>query len=451
MDKESLLLNKTLAANKGARLWKEAKKIIPGGNQLLSKRAEMFLPELWPAYYKKAKGCRIWDLEDRMYYDLSQMGVCACILGYADDDVDRKVKEAVDQGTMTTLNCYEEVELAQKLISLHPWAQMARFARTGGEACAVAVRIARAATGKDKVAFCGYHGWHDWYLSANLSEKDNLDGQLLPGLTPAGVPRGLKNTVFPFHYNSLTELENIIKKNGAEIGVIIMEVFRSKEPQAEFLQGARKIAEKTGAVLIFDEITSGFRANAGGIHLKYGVSPDIAVFGKALGNGYPISAIIGKKKFMNAAQESFISSTFWTERIGFVAALATIEKLERASVCETLDMFGGKIRNGLLTKAKAAGIRLKIDGVNPMLHLSYDDSRSAAMQTFITQEMLKRGFLASSIVCVSWALTEEIISEFLGHMGDIYEQLAGILKEERDLNSHLEGPVKHSGFKRLTG
>jgi len=176
------------AKNSGAQLWQEAKKLIPGGNQLLSKRSELFLPEHWPSYYKKAKGCVVWDLDDNQYYDFSTMGVCSCILGYGDHDVDRKVKEAVDNGTMSSLNCWEEVELAKRMISLHPWAQMVRFSRAGGEACAIAIRIARAATGKDKIAFCGYHGWHDWYLCANLSDSKNLDGQLLPGLEPAGVP-----------------------------------------------------------------------------------------------------------------------------------------------------------------------------------------------------------------------------------------------------------------------
>src|SRR3989338_1096085 len=153
--------------NSGSVLWNKAKKLIPGGNQLLSKRSEMFLPDQWPSYYKKAQGIEVWDLDDYHYFDMSIMGMGACVLGYAHPSVNEAVKKAVEMGSMCTLNCYEEVELAEKLIELHPWSQMVRFARTGGEACAIAVRIARAASQRDKIAFCGYHGWHDWYLSSN--------------------------------------------------------------------------------------------------------------------------------------------------------------------------------------------------------------------------------------------------------------------------------------------
>jgi len=177
---------------KSQELYRKAKKIIPGGTQLLSKRPEMFLPELWPAYYDKAKGCEVWDLDGKKYIDMSTMGVGSCILGYADDDVNKAVKSAVDRGNMCTLNAPEEVELAELLLKLHPWAEMVRYARTGGESMMIAVRIARAKSGKDTVLFCGYHGWHDWYLSSNLADEKSLDGHLLPGLNPLGVPRALK-------------------------------------------------------------------------------------------------------------------------------------------------------------------------------------------------------------------------------------------------------------------
>ena len=163
-------MKKNFKNSKGQKLLKVAKKIIPGGNQLLSKRSEIFLPDLWPSYYTKAKGCELWDLEKNRFYDFAGMGVTTCILGYADKDVNSAVTKAVKNSTMTTLNTYEEVELAEKLIDLHKWAEQVRFARTGGEACSIAIRLARAATGKDKILFCGYHGWHDWYLSANIKQ-----------------------------------------------------------------------------------------------------------------------------------------------------------------------------------------------------------------------------------------------------------------------------------------
>ena len=296
----------------GQKLWEKAKQIIPGGNQLLSKRAELFLPGLWPAYYKKAKGCEIWDLDDNHYYDFAWMGVTACVLGYADDDVDTTVKNAIDLGSMGTLNSYEEVQLAEKLVELHPWADMARFSRTGGEACAIAIRIARAASGKDHVAFCGYHGWHDWYLSANLSHEKNLDSQLLPGLDTQGVPRELTGTTHPFYYNNIDSFNQVMSKYGDEIGVIIMEPQRGIPPKDDFLRKIRETASRKNMVLVFDEVSSGFHNNLGGIHLTLDVQPDIAIFAKAMGNGYPISAVIGRREVMDVAQDTFISSTMWT-------------------------------------------------------------------------------------------------------------------------------------------
>ncbi|MBZ0305533.1 MAG: aminotransferase class III-fold pyridoxal phosphate-dependent enzyme, partial [Anaerolineae bacterium] len=183
---QHIFRNEGATMGTGQKLWKRAKQIIPGGNMLLSKRAEMFLPELWPAYFSKAKGCKVWDLDGNEYIDMSIMGIGTNILGYGHQDVDDAVRKTIDAGNMSTLNCPEEVYLAEKLIELHPWADMVRLARSGGEANAIAIRIARAASGKDKVAICGYHGWHDWYLSANLGDDKNLAGHLLPGLEPKG-------------------------------------------------------------------------------------------------------------------------------------------------------------------------------------------------------------------------------------------------------------------------
>jgi glutamate-1-semialdehyde 2,1-aminomutase len=434
---------------KGQQLWQKAKKLIPGANQLLSKRAEKFLPGFWPAYFSKAKGCEVWDLDGNHYYDFAQMGVGSCILGYADDDVNAAVIDAIQKGSMCSLNCYEEVELAEKLISLHSWADMARFARTGGEACAVAVRIARAVSGKSKAAFCGYHGWHDWYLSANLGDASNLDGQLLPGLDPLGVPRQLKDTALPFNYNKLYELETLVDKYPNEIGVIIMEPRRERGPATGFLEGVRKIADRIGAVLIFDEVTSGFRINLGGIHLTYGVEPDIAVFGKALGNGFPISAIIGRRNVMDCAQDSFISSTMWTERIGFVAALATIKKMEENNVPKFLIHYGERINEGWRKLAKKHSLKIYINGIPPLTHISFEAETPLAVQTLYTQEMLARGYLLGAAVYTTYAYSDEIIDRFIADSDRVF----GLIKdamENGDVEKHLKGNVIQAGFKRLT-
>jgi len=438
-----------MVCNKGPELWKKAKTIIPGGNQLLSKRSEKFLPGLWPSYYAKAKGCEVWDLDGNHYYDFAQMGVGACVLGYADDEVDAAVMNAILNGGMCSLNCPEEVELAEKLISLHPWAEMARFARTGGEACAVAVRIARAASGKSKVAFCGYHGWHDWYLAANLGDSSNLDGQLLPGLDPLGVPRELQETNIPFNYNKLDELEAIIDKYPTQIGVIIMEPERGMSPAPGFLEGVRNIATKIGAVLIFDEVTSGFRMNIGGIHLIRGVNPDIAVFGKALGNGYPISAIIGNRAVMEYAQSSFISSTFWMERIGFTAGLATIKKMEDHKVQKRLIDYGNLINDGWTTLAQKHSVDIHISGIPPLTHIAFKADEPLTVQTLYTQEMLERGFLLGAAVYTTYAYSNEVIKEFR-EKSEMVFRLLRIAIDSGKFQTYLKGEIAHAGFKRLT-
>ncbi|MEK9153154.1 MAG: aminotransferase class III-fold pyridoxal phosphate-dependent enzyme [Patescibacteria group bacterium] len=438
-----------MKSKKGIELWKKAKKIIPGGNQLLSKRAEMFLPDQWPAYYSKAKGIEVWDLDGNKYLDFTNMAVGACILGYADPDVNKAVKKVVDGGSVSTLNPPEEVELAEMLCRLHPWAEMARYARTGGEAMVVAVRIARAASGKDKVAFCGYHGWHDWYLSANLAKDKNLDGHLLAGLEPRGVPRGLQGTALPFTYNHPEELEKIMSEN-KDIGVIVLEPLRHQEPQNNFLQKVRKIADQKKAVLVFDEISIGWRVNGRGVHMNYNVYPDIAVFGKTISNGYPMAAIIGRKKVMDAAQQTFISSSYWTERIGPVASLATLKKIKEKKVPAHIKRIGKMIGDGWIKLADKHNLRIKIDGPEALITFSFDyDAENQLLRTIFIQEMLKRGFLAGGSVYVSLAHTDSSVKKYLEAVDKVFALLKKGL-EENNLRKILKGPIAHSGFQRLT-
>lgn len=432
---------------KGTKLWKEAKRVIPGGTQLLSKRSEQFLPDQWPSYYRKAKGVEIWGLDGNKYIDMSLMGVGSCILGYADNDVNRAVKKVIDSGSMTTLNSPEEVELTRLLLSLHPWADMVRLARTGGEAMAVAVRIARAYTGRDKIAFCGYHGWHDWYLSANLADSKNLDGQLLPGLEPLGVPRCLKGTALPFNFNKIDELKDIVSKN--EIGVIVMEPIRHYEPIDNFLGKVREIADKIKAVLIFDEITSGWRMNVGGVHKLYNIQPDIAVYAKAISNGFPMAAIVGKGKIMDMAQHSFISSTYWTERTGPAAAIATIKKLQEKNVPSHLCKMGNLIKKGWQEIAKSYDLKINIMGIPPLATFVFDYRQKEVLHTLFTQEMLKRGFLASKAVYVSYSHKEKHIKEYLKNVDEVFKIIKKAMRN-RSVRGLLKGPVAHTGFKRLT-
>ncbi len=432
--------------SKGQELYKRAKRIIPGGTQLLSKRPEQFLPEHWPAYYQSAKGCEVVDLDGNRYLDVCYMGIGANVLGYACDAVDDAVKSAIDRGSMCTLNAPEEVELAEKLLELHPWAQKVRYAKAGGEAMAQAVRIARAYTGRDVVLFCGYHGWHDWYLSANIATEDALSDGLLSGLEPAGVPKGLAGTNIPFHYNDLDEFFELVRKLDGKIAAVVMEPVRNDFPANGFLEKIRKYTQEEGIVLVFDEITAGFRLNYGGSHMALGVYPDLAVFGKALGNGYPVTAIIGRDAVMEAAQGTFISSTFWTERVGFAGAIATLKFYEEQDVAKHLVRAGRRVKAGWTQLALQHKLEIHIGGIDPLAHFSVHGKEAGNVyKTFITQEMLKRGFLASLAFYASYAHTDEVIDQYLQALGEVFDSIARAQKVE-DL---LEGPICQAGFQRL--
>lgn len=432
---------------RGQALWKHAKHRIPGGNMLLSKRAEMFLPEQWPTYFSKASGCTVWDMDGQPYIDVSIMGIGTNTLGYGHQEVDKAVQKVVADGNMSTFNCPEEVYLAEQLCDLHPWSEMVRFARSGGEANAIAIRIARAAVGREAVAFCGYHGWHDWYLAANLGDESRLAGHLLPGLQPNGVPKSLGGTVLPFEYGRLDQLEALI--SGHDIGVIKMEVCRSTNPDIAFLEGVRAIADQHNIVLVFDECTSGFREAFGGLHLKYGVEPDVAVFGKALGNGYAITAVAGRREVMDAAQTSFISSTFWTERIGPAAALATLKVMERIKSWDVITEIGHGIRKRWDNLAGIHGLTIEHWGLAALCGFSFQSGNALAYKTLITQEMLKRGYLAGNSVYVCTEHTDEVLDAYTAALDEVFALIAQCERGDEDVANLLNGPVAHTGFKRL--
>ena len=443
---EHIIRNEGAMMGTGQKLWKRAKRVIPGGNMLLSKRVEMFLPDQWPAYFSKAKGCRVWDMDNREYIDMSIMGIGTNTLGYGHPEVDEAVRKTISAGNMSTFNCPEELYLAEKLVELHPWADMVRFARSGGEANAIAIRIARAATGKDKVAFCGYHGWHDWYLAANLGDEKNLAGHLLPGLEPKGVPASLRDTIYPFNYNRFDELETLV--NHHEIGVIKMEVSRNMGPENSFLEKVRKLATEKHIVLIFDECSSGFRQTFGGLHKLYGVEPDMAMFGKALGNGYAITATIGRREIMEAAQTTFISSTFWTERIGPTAALKTLEVMERIRSWEQITQTGLDITARWQAMAEKHGFTITTSGLPALTRFSFNTPSALAYKTLITQEMLAKGYLAATSVYVCTEHSQKIVTGYFEALEPIFA-LIGECEDGRDVMNLLKGPVCHSDFKRL--
>jgi len=434
-----------LKNSKGVALYNRAKTLIPGGTQLLSKRPEMFAPDVWPAYYSKAKGCRVWDLDGREFIDMSIMAVGACILGYADDDVDDAVVHAVRSGVNSSLNCPEEVELAEALIELHPWFGMVRYARSGGEAMGLAVRIARAHTKRDTVLFSGYHGWNDWYLAANLSDGSGLDGQLMPGLEPNGVPRGLTGTAIPFDANNIESLREKVKGQENKIAAIIIEPARGEDAPAGYLKALRELATEIGAVLLFDEITSGFRMCAGGIHRNYGVYPDIAVFAKSMANGYAMSAILGTEKVMQAAQTTFISSTNWTDRVGPTAALATLKKYRREQVEKRLIETGNRVKGIWHEAAQSHGLEVKVTGLPTLAALSFVISHQTEWNTRFTIEMLRRGFLGFRQFKPSFAHDNYALDAYAVAVNNVFAELASDVEGKK-----LDTPKHHSGFQRLT-
>ena len=454
IDKNSFLFknNQSIERNIGSKistgqkLWSRAKYVIPGGNMLLSKRPEMFLPNLWPVYFSKSKGCYVWDLDGKKYLDMSSMSVGTNSLGYANTKIDNVVKKSINMGNMSSLNCPEEVYLAEKLIKIHSGFDMARFAKTGGEANAIAIRIARAYSKKDNIAICGYHGWHDWYLSANISSKKNLNQHLLSGLSTIGVPKKLKNTVFPFEYNNIEKFYEICNKN--KIGIVKMEVFRNFKPKNNFLKKIRNFCNKKKIVLIFDECTSGFRETFGGLHKKYKVIPDMCILGKALGNGYPITAILGKRDIMQNAQSTFISSTFWSERTGYVAALKTLEEMEKIKSWKKISSLGKIIKKNWAKLAKKSKLKIKIQGLNSIPSFNIESKNWIKYKSYITYVMLKENILASNYIFLSTSHNKKNLKKYFRILKKIFNKLS---KFENKLELEIldKIPKSHTGFQRL--
>ncbi len=424
----------------GINLYNYAKTIIPGGNTLFSKRSELHLPNKWPSYFSKAKEINIWDIKGNKFLDMF-CAVGTSILGYSNDRVKKSVLKNINKGNMTTLNCPEEVFLSKQIVKHHPWASMAKFTRGGGEANAVAIRIARSCTKKKNVAFCGYHGWHDWYLSANLNSKKNLDQHLMPGLNYNGIPKNLKNTSFPFPYNNFEYLKKLIKKK--DIGIIKMEVMRNNKPKEDFLKKIRKICNEKKIILIFDECTSGYREIMGGIHLKFKVNPDLAIFGKALGSGYAINAIIGKKEIMKKAENTFISSTFWGERIGYTAALSSIKEFERLNVFKKIRTNGKFIKLIWADLSKKYNVPIKIMGTDAIPSFEFC-SNHRKRKTFLTQEMLRNKILATNMIYVTIFHTKSNIRKYVKVLDNIFYKIS-----ENKISNILKSKICFQPIKRI--
>lgn len=430
---------------KTLKLWKFAQTIIPGGNGLISKRPERYCKNEWPTFFSKTKGLNVYDLDGKKFIDMAQMGVGAFILGYRNQYVDNAVKKKIDKGIGSTLNSTSEIELAKTILKVDKFADQVKFAKGGGEAMSIAVRLARAYSKNSKIIFSGYHGWHDWYLATNLKNSNNLNKHLLKGLTPLGVPKELMGTALPLEYNNEKELLNLIKNN-KNIAAIVLEGCRFSLPNKNFVTLINKICKKKKICLIIDEITSGWRSTIGGIYKKVGFKPDIIVYGKGIGNGYPISCVVGKKKYMSLSNISFVSSTAWTESVGLVAAKSTIEFFIKNKVNNKILENGKLLILGWKNLAKKYSLKLNTNEYSPLatFNFKYNQRINSKLYYYFSKEMLKYGYLASNSVYVSYCHNKIIIRKYLKYCDIVFNNISKILK----LNmSKL--PSRSDGFKRL--
>lgn len=428
----------------------KAQKYIPGISGLLGKRPDMYLKDgNWPTYYSKAKGVNIWDLDNKKYYDFSMFSAGTSVLGYADNEVNKASIDAIRSGSISTLNPPEDVELAELFIKDHKWAGGVKFARCGGESMSIAIRLARAFTKKDNILFCGYHGWHDWYLAANHKSRGNLDFQLLPGLKPLGVPKGLKGTVIPFRFNNWEDFEKIIKKNIKNAAAIVIEPCREGFPEKKYLLALKEIAKKNKAVLVFDEITSGYRLNSSGAHKLTKVDPDMVIYGKTIANGIPMAAIVGKKNIMDYALKTFVSSVFWTEKVGPASALAFIKKHKRLDVGKKLTIIGKRIKKIWKNAANANNLKIEIFGIDPLASFKIKCENWPAVLTYFIQEMLKLKILTTDKCYANYKHDKKALKIYEKACFKVFKKISNIQKKGRILDE-LEGPPKEMGFNRLT-
>ena len=427
-------------------LWEKAKKIIPGGNGLLSKRPERFLPNGWPTYFGKASGVYIWDLNNKKYIDMTSMGIGTSVLGYNNKFINNFVKSKIDKGINTTLNCPEEYELSKELLKIDKFADQVRFTRGGGEAMSLAVRIVRSKTNKSRIIFSGYHGWHDWYLSSNIENIKNLNNHLLKNIKPLGVPKIYKNSAIPLEFNNINQLNKLSKIRN--LAAIVVEPSRLEKLTKKFVNKLNKICKEKKILLVIDEITSGWRDCKGGIYKKIGLKPDIVIYGKALGNGFAISALVGKKQTMDIAQDTFVSSTAWTERVGFAAGLAVLKFHNKNNVFKHNKMIGKKIKKGWAKLAKKHDLKISINSLDTIINFNFlYKSKNDYLITLFTELMLKENFLANNNIYISFSHSNLIVSKYLKAVDKVFYIIAKSLKNKKTI---LKSKIRKTNYIRVS-
>ena len=431
-------------------LYRRAEALLPGRTQLISRRSSQFAHGNSPIYASRAKGARFVDVDENEYIDWVN-AVGAIILGHADAAVDSAVKAQIDRGSIYTLNSALEIELAELLNTVIPSAEMARYTKGGGEANAVAARIARGVTSRDLILFSGYHGWHDWYQSANYLVNPASGEFPFAGIEPIGVPKELAGTALPFVWGDLPGLRDLLDAHQGDVAAIMMEPMRSQLPPSGYLEGVQALAREHGAVLIFDEVSCGFRPRIGGVQEYLGLTPDMTVLAKAMSNGYPMGAVVGSRAVMEPASRMFISSSYWSDNLGLAASLTTLRELERRNSAQRFEAIGKELSDRLNRALREVGLAGACGGMfwNPVIQLDLpDESLRAPANTIFIQEMARRGIHCNMSFKATLAHTQEDIERTADCAAEAFAIIKGGL-ESGDLLTLLDSDLTQEPFRRL--
>jgi len=405
----------TKVYSKSGALLKRSLNVIPTGSQTFSKSYLQYPENASPLFLSRGEGGRVWDVDGNQFVDLVN-GLMPVVLGYKDKGVDAAIKQQLENGISFSLSTELEVELAELLVEIIPCAEMVRFGKNGSDATTAAIRLARAYTKKDRIAVCGYHGWHDWYVATTSRSL--------------GVPKSVCELSHRFEYNNIDSLHQLFRSHPGEFAAVIMEPMNAVEPEPGFLEEVKALAHKAGVVLIFDEVITGFRYSLGGAQELFSVTPDLATFGKAMGNGMPISAVVGRADIMALFEEVFVSGTFGGETLSIAAAIAVIKKMKREPVIKDLWEKGSFLANKVrqIIEDLALSNVFSLSGKAPWMLLGVRDHQSATkelIKTIFIREMLANGVLMQVSHNVSYAHTQDDLHLVL----DAYRNALALVKE----------------------
>ena len=415
---------------------KRAESVIPLGSQTFSKSKLLFPPGISPLFLESGKGSYVWDIDGNRYIDLVN-GLASVILGYKDRGIERAVIKQLKKGVSLSLPGRVEAELAEALVSLIPSAEMARFSKNGSDATTAAIRLARAYTGRDHVLVCGYHGWQDWYIGTTTRNK--------------GVPDSISSLTHPFEFNNLPSLKKKLDELESNVAAVILEPMNIAYPEPNFLENVKMMTHKSGALLIFDETITGFRFSQGGAQELFGVYPDLSTFGKGMANGFPLSAIVGKREIMMEFENIFFSGTFGGELLSLVAALEVCKRFQKYPIPRQLAETGDKLISKIieLESYKSLDGLIKFTGHPSWKFINFENYQnysSSQIKTLFMQVMFENGVLLTSTHNVSLALKNSDIDKILKAYDTALITISTALSDE-NLEQVLKVPPINPIFK----